>query len=167
MRRLTCLLVLLLPATVPAQVAPASVVSRGVGVGGLAMSDGEPISFFLEHAQELDLTEAQRTALFDIRRKLRVGNGPFMKQLDSLREFVGLSLEQKSRGMTIEDRNKLQRFEQLAQPVADSIKVYNDAANRQARALLDSVQVVRLDSIAVRERETIDGRRPPASPPLH
>ena len=55
----------------------------------------------------------------------------------------------------------LQRFEQLSQPISDSIRVNNDAARVQARALLDSAQVLRLDSLVVRERGTIGGRNPP------
>lgn len=162
MRRLPLLILLMLPATVPAQVMPASVVGRGVGFGGLAVNVGEPISFVLEYAQELDLTGEQRTQLIEVRRRLRIANAPFMKQIDSLREFVGLSLEPKSRGMTIEDRNRLQRFEQLSQPVADSIRVNNEAARMRARSFLDSVQVARLDSISERDP---GGRRPPVRPP--
>jgi hypothetical protein len=88
-----------------------------------------------------------------------------MRQLDSLRESLGLSLEPRDRGLTLEDRNKLQRFEQLSQPISDSIRVNNDAAILQARAFLDSAQVVRLDSLVVSERGTIGGRRPPLSTP--
>lgn len=143
---------------------PATVIRRG-GAGGLAMSDGEPISFVLEHAQILDLTEEQRSGLMTIRRKLRVANESFMKQLDSLREVMSISLEPRERGLSDEDRKKLQRFEQISQPITDSIKVNNDAANLQARGLLDSVQVVRLDSLVVRERGSIGGRRPPPPGP--
>jgi hypothetical protein len=96
-----------------------------------------------------------------LRRRLRATNAPFMRQLDSLRETLGISLEPRQRGLSDEDRKKLQRLEQLSQPITDSIKVNNDAANLQARGLLDSVQVVRLDSLVVRERGTIGGRRPP------
>lgn len=138
---------------------PATVIRRG-GANGLAMSDGEPVSFVLEHAQILDLSDEQRTGLMTIRRKLRVANEPFMKQLDSLREVMSISLEPRERGLSDEDRKKLQRFEQISRPITDSIKVNNDAANLQARGLLDSVQVVRLDSIIVRERGS-GGRRPP------
>ena len=151
---------LILPAVLPAQVMPATVVRRGTS-GGLAMSDGEPVSFVLEHAQLLDLTEEQRAGLIAIRRKLRTANQPYMRQLDSLREVMSINLEPQPRGLTDEDRKKLQRFEQISQPITDSIKVNNDAANWQARGLLDSVQVVRLDSIVVRERGNIGGRRPP------
>jgi len=151
-----------LPSVLPAQLTPmpSTVVRRG-GAGGLAMSDGEPISFILEHAQVLDLVDSQRTSLMSLRRRLRAANESFMKQLDSLRETMGISLEPRPRGLTEEDRKRLQRFEQLSQPITDSIKVNNDAANLQARGLLDSVQVVRLDSLVLRERGTIGGRRPP------
>lgn len=163
MRRLSILIAfsfLALPAMLPGQVMPATVVRRG-GASGLAMSDGEPISFILEHAQVLDLVDSQRTNLMSLRRRLRATNAPFMRQLDSLREMLGISLEPRPRGLNDEDRKKLQRFDQLSQPITDSIKVNNDAANLQARGLLDSVQVVRLDSLVVRERGTIGGRRPP------
>lgn len=129
------------------------------------MSDGEPISFVLEHAQVLDLTDDQRGGLMTIRRRLRSANDSFMKQLDSLRDVMSISLEPRARGLSDEDRKKLQRFEQVSQPITDSIKVNNDAANLQARGLLDSVQVVRLDSLVLRERGSIGGRRPPPPPP--
>jgi len=163
MHRLALLVALSLPAALPAQIMPATVVRRG-GAGGLAMSDGEPISFVLEHAQVLDLTDEQRSGLMALRRRLRSANELFMRQLDSLRDVMSISLEPRPRGLSEEDRKKLQRFELLSQPITDSIKVNNDAANLQARGLLDSVQVVRLDSLVVRERGTIGGRRPP---PLH
>jgi len=139
---------------------PATVVRRG-GANGLAMSDGEPISFILEHAQVLDLVDSQRVSLMSIRRRLRAANDHYMKQLDSLRDELGISLEPRPRGLSDEDRKKLQRLEQISQPIADSIRVNNDAARIQARSLLDSVQVARLDSLTVRERGTIGGRRPP------
>lgn len=151
------------PALAPAQVMPATVVRRGAGAGGLEMSDGEPISFVLEHAQVLDITDSQRIGLMNLRRRLRAANELFMEQLDSLRESMGISLEPRSRGLTNDDRQKLQRFQLVSQPITDSIKVNNDAANLQVRGLLDSVQVVRLDSLVVHERGTIGGRRPPPS----
>ena len=152
--------ILSLPAALPAQVMPAQVVRRG-GANGMAMSDGEPISFILEHAQVLDLVDSQRVSLMSIRRKLRAANDPYMKQLDSLREFLGLSLEPRPRGLNDDDRKQLQKFEQMSQPITDSIRINNEAARMQARAMLDSLQVVRLDSLVVRERGTIGGRRPP------
>ena len=150
------------PAVLEAQISPmpAQVVRRS-GANGLTMSDGEPISFILEHAQLLDLVDSQRTSLIAIRRRLRGANESYMKQLDSLRDVLGISLEPRARGLTDEDRKKLQRFEQMSQPISDSIRINNDAAQVQARALLDSTQVIRLDSLVVRERGTIGGRRPP------
>jgi len=161
---LSALCLMAAPVILPAQLTtmPATVVRRG-GANGLAMSDGEPISFILEHAQVLDLVDSQRTSLMALRRRLRAANGSFMRQLDSLREVLSISLEPRPRGLTDADKKKLQRFEQLSQPITDSIKINNDAANLQARGLLDSVQVVRLDSLVLRERGTIGGRRPPPS----
>jgi hypothetical protein len=165
MRLATLLTVVILsaPTALQAQVMPAQVVRRGAA-NGMALSDGEPISFILEHAQVLDLVDSQRVGLMSIRRKLRAANDPYMKQLDSLREYMGLSLEPRPRGLSDEDRKKLQRFEQMSQPISDSIRINNDAARVQARSLLDSAQVLRLDSLVVSERGTIGGRRPP--PPL-
>ena len=152
------------PAELLAQSMPAQVVRRGAP-NGMALTDGEPISFILEHAQVLDLVDSQRVGLMSIRRKLRSANDPFMRQLDSLREYLGLSLEPRERGLSDDDRKKLQKFEQMSQPITDSIRLNNDAARIQARALLDTVQVVRLDSLVVRERGTIGGRRPPPVSP--
>ena len=154
--------ILAVPASLPAQVMPAQVVRRGAA-SGMALSDGEPISFILEHAQVLDLVDSQRVGLMSIRRKLRSANDPYMKQLDSLREYMGLSLEPRPRGLSEEDRKKLQRFEKLSQPITDSIRINNEAARLQARGMLDSAQVLRLDSLVVRERGTIGGRRPPTT----
>lgn len=153
---------LTLTTALPAQVMPTQVVRRGAA-NGMALSDGEPISFILEHAQVLDLVDSQRVGLMSIRRKLRAANDPFMKQLDSLREYLGLSLEPRPRGLNDDDRRKLQKFEQMSQPITDSIRINNDAARVQARALLDTAQVARLDSLVVRERGTIGGRRPPTT----
>lgn len=163
MRRLVLVFLISLPAVLPAQVMPTSVIRRS-GANGLAMSDGEPISFVLEHSSELDLNDGQRSSLIDLRRRLRSSNSSYMRQLDSLRESVGLSLDPRPRGLDEDDRNKIQRFDLLAKPIADSIKVNNDAANLQLRALLDSAQIVKLDSLVVRERGTISGRRPPTRP---
>ena len=149
---------LVLPVSLPAQSMPPPRVVRTEG--GLEMSDGEPISFVLEHANSLDLSESQRMGLMGVRRLLRAANYPFMKQLDSLRESMAISLERPSRGLSEEDRRKLQRFEQLSRPIADSIKVNNDAAAIQGRRLLDSAQVARLDSIILQERALRSGRPP-------
>ena len=150
------------PAVLVAQDMPTRVVRRGAP-NGMALSDGEPISFILEHAQVLDLVDSQRVGLMSLRRKLRSANDPFMRQLDSLREYLGLSLEPRERGLSDDDRKKLQKFEQMSQPITDSIRINNEAARVQARALLDTIQVARLDSLVVRERGTIGGRRPPST----
>lgn len=121
------------------------------------MSDGEPISFILEHASFLDLTDPQRTALMNIRRLLRRVNDPFMQRLDSLREVVGVSLE--PRRLDNEDRAKIARLDSISKPIADSIRANNDAFNIQARAVLDSAQRTVLDSIIVDERGGRGGRR--------
>lgn len=160
MPRLALLLALCSPSILPAQIMPSAVVRRGAS--GLVVSDGEPISFILEHAQPLALADSQRTSLIAIRRRLRAVNEPLMRQIDSLREQLGISLEPRPRGLTEEDRKKLDRLEQLSRPIADSIKVNNDAANLRARVVLDSAQVMRLDSIVL-ERGTIGRRRPPPS----
>ena len=150
--------VLDLPVSLSAQSMPAEV-RRGAGMGGLSMSDGEPISFLLEWSHILELRSDQRESLMGIRRRLRAANAQHMKQLDSLADFIGLNLE--PRRLTEEDRQKLQRFEALSQPITDSIRVNNDAAKIQARELLDSVQIVRLDSLARRQRDSgSTGARP-------
>lgn len=134
-------------------------VRRGAGMGGLSISDGEPISFLLEWSHILELRSDQRESLMGIRRRLRAVNSQHMKQLDSLREFLGISLE--PRRLNEEDRQKLQRFEAMSQPITDSMRVNNDAAKIQARALLDSVQIVKLDSLAIRTGGAARGRRGP------
>ena len=132
-------------------------------MGPIAILDGEPISFVLENAQAIALRDNQRITLMAIRRTLRAQNAGHMRQLDSLREMLGIDTEARPRGMTEEDRKKFQRFETLSAPITDSIKVNNDAAKLQARELLDSVQVAKLDSIATRGRVGPPGRR--GSPP--
>lgn len=149
---------IVLPVSLPAQSMAPPRLARSEG--GLEMSDGEPISFVLEHAQSLDLSESQRMGLMNIRRRLRATNYPFMRQLDSLRESTGIILGARPGGLNEEDRRKLQRFEQLSRPIADSIKVNNDAASIQGRSLLDSAQVVRLDSIILQDRALRSGRPP-------
>jgi hypothetical protein len=166
MRSFACLFAIALsvPLALPAQTMPARVIRNGAP-NGMTLSDGEPISFILEHAGVLDLVDSQRTSLMTIRRKLRAANDPFLRQLDSLRESMSISLEPRARGLSEEDRKKLQQLEQVSQPITDSIRLNNDAARIQARGLLDSAQVVRLDSLIVRERGTIGGRRPPPPSP--
>lgn len=139
-----------------AQVMPTRVVRSANA--GLELSDGEPISYLLEHSDVLDLTDAQKESLMDIRRWLRQQTAPFMRQMDSVREYLGISLERRVRR---EDLETLQRFQTLTRPLTDSVRFYNDAARGEARQLLDSAQVVRLDSLVVRERSLPPVRRPP------
>ena len=144
------------------------IVTRGGGRGmyTFELSDGEPISYFLEHSRELELTDNQRQQLIDVRRRLRVQNAPYMRQLDSLRNLLGISLAPRPR-ISGEDRDALQRFQLQSQPVVDSIRVNNQAAQQEARTFLDDRQRVRLDSLAKTDQEFGQGRgrggrRPPA-----
>lgn len=123
------------------------------------LTDGEPISFFLELSRELGLSDLQKGRLMDIRRDLRIQNEPHMQQLDSLRALAGLDLGDRN-GINRRDAKALARFNAWAQPVIDSIRLNNDAARARARDLLDADQRARLDSIAVRDRERMRDRRP-------
>ena len=129
---------------------------------GLSLSDGEPISYLLEHSSLLELSDRQKMTLMDVRRRLRRQTAVFMQKLDSIRALVGLPLGSPLR---TSDREALERFQTLSQPVIDSIRVHNDAARAEARFLLDSAQLVRLDSLVVSERSPMAVRRPPPSPP--
>ncbi len=94
----------------------------------------------------LDLTEDQKSGLIEIRRKLRIANAPFMQQLDSIREAAGVNLESRGR-MDARDAEALQRFREWSAGVTDSIRVNNDGARREIRALLDATQLARADSL--------------------
>ena len=132
--------------------------------GALAfqLSDGEPVSFYLEWSHELDVTDDQRSQLIEIRRKLRLLNAPFMKQLDSLRRYAGVDMSERSR-ITEEDREALKRFEEWARPITDSIRLNNDGARADIRHLLQPLQLARADSINRANRE-LRGRRPGERP---
>jgi hypothetical protein len=130
---------------------------RGGASNGFTLSDGEPVSFMLEHASRLDLTDGQRTALIDIRRRLRRLNAPYMVQLDSLRRQMGISL-QPTRLFDGDDRLKLERFDKAAEPITTIIRTNNDGAKVQARAVLDSLQRVTLDSIRDAAGDRVRGR---------
>ena len=136
------------PASLRAQYTQVRTATRGYE---LELSNGEPVSFFLEHASELQLTEEQRASLMAIRRRLRQTNAPYYRQLDSLRNVVGLDLEPKFR-LTNRDREALDRFQKLSRPVADSMRVNNDAARGEAWALLMAPQRTKADSIVKAER---------------
>lgn len=128
------------------------------GAYSFELSDGEPVSFYLEWARVLQLSEEQREGLIEVRRKLRVQNAPFMRQLDSLRERAGVNMTERGR-LTEEDREALKRFNDWAAPVIDSIRLNNDGARREIRALLDARQMAKGDSVqqAMRDPRT---RRP-------
>jgi hypothetical protein len=156
-RILTTCAALLFCTNAGAQPLPVNVVLQGA-TAGLELSDGEPISFFLEHSRFLKLTDDQRTSLIDIRRWVRRVNAPFMNQIDSLRQLLGISLE--PRRLDDEDVRALSRLDSLSKPFVDSMKSNNDAATREARALLQAAQVVTLDSLLAL-RQAARGRRPP------
>jgi hypothetical protein len=162
MLRFTLLTLTLLPMLgAVAQNMPTRVIRRGAAAG-FELSDGEPISYFLEHARILELSDQQKGSLMEIRRRLRRTNAPFVDRLDSLRNHLGISLE--PRRLTEEDLRQFARLEALSKPITDSMKVNNDAAGAEARALLDARQAARLDSLAVAERSAIRGQRPPRPP---
>lgn len=125
------------------------------------LSDGEPISFFLEISRELGLNDAQKARLMDMRRRLRAQNAPFMKQLDSLRSLAGVELGETG-GLTAEDREALEKFRVWSRPVIDSIRVNNDLARAEVRALLDETQRATADSLATEARQRQPMRRRPA-----
>ncbi len=116
------------------------------GAVTLDLSSGEPISFYLEISRELGLSEDQKTRLMNMRRRLRVQNGPYMKQLDSLRDLAGVELGERGR-LTSDDREALERFRTWSRPVIDSIRVNNDLARREVQAMLDERQRATADSL--------------------
>lgn len=126
------------------------------------LSDGEPVSFYLEFSRVLDLTEAQKSGLIEIRRKLRIANAPYMQKLDSIRQAAGVNMESRGR-MAPRDEQALQRFREWSAGVTDSIRVNNDGARREIRALLDDVQMARADSLN-REMQEMRGRRQQGRP---
>ena len=139
-----------LPAIVSAQTLPARIVRHGAA---FEISDGEPVSFFIEHSKELELTNGQRDSLMALRRRLRQQNTPYLRSLDSLRGVVGIDLEPRARSNDRE-REKMERFQKMSAPYADSIRVNNDAARGEAWAMLELVQRNRVDSILKEDRAT-------------
>ncbi|MGH7710967.1 MAG: hypothetical protein ACREOG_06765 [Gemmatimonadaceae bacterium] len=123
---------------------PLGVVS---GAYSFDLSDGEPISWFLEFSEPLKLTPDQKTSLIAIRRRLRGENERFMERLDSTAQSVGLTLGERTARMRGNERQALERFNKVTQPTRDSIRVNNDIARAEALTLLTSVQTVRLDSL--------------------
>ena len=149
---------------------PGFAVAQGVGPpppGGprgyymVDLSDGEPISGFIEASRRLGLSEAQKKRLMDIRRALRDQNRPHMVRLDSLRALAGLELGATDR-IRRRDREALERFTAWSRPVVDSIRVNNDVARSEARGVLTIVQRQRFDSLAAAARTPARGnpRRP-------
>jgi hypothetical protein len=153
-RLAAAVVIAVLPALAHAQL-PARV-NRGGGFS-FELTNGEPVSFYLEHSRELELTEAQKQSMIEIRRRLRATNAPFTRQLDSLRELLGISLEP---GLRVRDTEaeKIERFQQLSRPIADSMRVNNDAARNEVWAILLEPQRTKVDSIAKFEKENA-GRR--------
>lgn len=129
------------------------------------LSDGEPISWFLEFSQPLKLTSDQKMTLIGIRRRLRSENERHMERMDSVAKSVGLHIGERTR-MDEDDRRALERFNELTQPTRDSIKVNNDLARAEALTLLTAAQNKLLDSVMVdlrRGRREERGRRPPGT----
>ena len=126
------------------------------------LSDGEPVSAFIEAGRVLDLSDVQKRRLMDIRRNLRVQNKPYMSTLDSLRELAGVNLGERER-IRRRDEEALQRFNTWAKPFIDSIRVNNDVARVEARSVLSVDQRRRFDSIATAARAVRPRaqRRPP------
>lgn len=150
-----CLMAGALPLVAEAQL-PMQATVRGPR--SLQLSDGEPISFFMELSRELDLNDEQRTKLIEIRRRLRHDNALLVKALDSLARVSGVELGDRQR-ITSDDLRAMERFRIIAAPVTDSIKVNNDAARSEARLLLSEMQRSKMDSIVTASR-TRDPRRP-------
>jgi hypothetical protein len=125
------------------------------------LTDGEPISAFIEAARPLALSAPQLRRLMDIRRVLRGQNKPYMERLDSLRALAGLDLGARER-IGRKDEEALQRFNTWARPSIDSIRMNNEVARAEARSLLLPEQRARMDSLlqASRAREGRPRQRP-------
>lgn len=161
-RRVVLVALIALPSVVCAQTLPARVVRRGAA--SLELSDGEPVSFFIEHAKDLELTSGQRDSLMALRKRLRSQNGPYLRSLDSLRVELGIDFEPRSR-VSDKEREKMERFQKLSAPFADSIRVNNDAARAEAWQMLQPDQRGRVDSLLKVDRARARGgqpRRPPS-----
>lgn len=123
------------------------------GALSFSLSDGEPVSFYLEIARELELSDEQRSRLIETRRKLRVQNAPFMRQLDSLRQLAGVDMSERGQ-LSASDREALERFKKISAPVMDAIRLNNTGARQEIRLILDERQMVKADSMAKAVRET-------------
>lgn len=150
-----------IPLALPAQYLPARVVRHG---GGIEVAAAEPVSFFIEHSREIELTDAQKDTMMAIRRRLRNQNAPYLRQLDSLRNVLGIDFEPRGK-LSDKDRDKFERFQNASAPFADSIRVNNDAARGEAWSLLEDAQRAKVDSIVKEDRERKGReRRPPRTP---
>ena len=127
------------------------------GARSFQLSDGEPVSFYLEWARELEVTDEQRVQLIEIRRKLRLANAPFMRQLDSLRQYAGVDLGERGR-VSERDAESIKRFNEWARPITDSIKMNNDGARADIRNVMQPLQLARADSL-FRANRDVRGRR--------
>lgn len=125
-----------------------------------ALSDGEPISYYLEIAREIQLSEQQRVRLIEIRRLLRLQNSRFMRRLETLRDLAGIDVSDK-RKFTEKDAIAIQRFNAWSLVTRDSIRQNNEIAHRETYQVLTISQRQRADSIArwVLADETTDGQR--------
>jgi hypothetical protein len=66
--------------------------------------------------------------------------------------------------LTARDEEALRRFQEWAAPVTDSIRLNNDGARREIRALLAESQLLKADSLNREMREQGRGRRPDDRP---
>jgi hypothetical protein len=142
--------------------AQSSAMERGARGYTFRLSDGEPISYFLEHSRELELSDTQKTQLMNVRRRLRARTEGYMQQMDSLRRVMGISLDPTAR-LTDDVLERIRRFQEAAKPLTDSVRVLNDAARNEARTLLQPGQLVTLDSLLATGRRGRSGR-PPIGP---
>ncbi|MCC6773571.1 MAG: hypothetical protein IT360_20475, partial [Gemmatimonadaceae bacterium] len=120
-----------------------------------------------EWSRVLELTDQQRDALIEIRRRLRSVNAPYVRQLDSLRVAAGVNMESRGR-MDEHDAEALKRFQEWSVSVMESIRLNNEGARREIRALLAEVQLIRADSLnagmRAQQRERRSSVRPGARP---
>jgi hypothetical protein len=155
----------LLPATGQGQGADARPLGFVTTPHSFELSDGEPISWFLEFSQPLKLTSDQKTTLINIRRRLRSENERHMERMDSIAKSVGLHIGERTR-LDEDDRRALERFNEATQPTRDSIKVNNDLARAEVLTVLTAAQNKLLDSLMVelrRGRRDVRRRGPPGT----
>ncbi len=120
---------------------------RGPAPLFFALSDGEPVSYYLEIAREIELNDKQRMRLIEIRRVLRLQNARFMSRLEEFRDLAGIDVSDKSK-FTDDDLIAIQRFNAWSMVTRDSIRQNNELAHREAILVLTSAQRQEADSIA-------------------